>query len=155
MKLDDLVAVSGIPGVFKLALNKKNGLIVEDLDSGKKTFRSSRKHQFTPMGSVSIYTEGGDSAMIGEIFKTMEALLNEQDTAPPSVKASSFDLKDYFEKVLPNYDKNRVYVSDMKKVIKWFNFLNSRDLLDFEEEEEENEGEEGTEDKEEGDGNDD
>ena len=133
MKLDDLVAVSGIPGVFKLAINKKNGLVVENLDTGKKVFRSSRKHQFTPMGSVSIYVEGGDSVLIGELLKTMETQF--EDNPTPSVKASSFELKAYFEQILPNYDRDRVYVSDIKKVIKWFNFLNERNLLDFEEEE--------------------
>lgn len=141
MKLDDLVAVSGIPGIFKLVLNKKNGLVVEDLDSGKRVFRASRRYQFTPMGTVSIYVQGGDYVMIKKIFKTMEEVYDE--TPPPSVKASSFDLKAYFETILPEYDRARVYVSDMKKVIKWFNFLKTRDLLDFEEEEndgEENEG---------------
>ena len=69
MKLDDLVAVSGMSGVFKLAANRTNGLIIEDLDNGKRKFAPARKHQFTPLASIGIFTLD-DSTELKIIFRT-------------------------------------------------------------------------------------
>ena len=137
MKLDDLVAVSGMSGVFKLAANRNNGLIIEDLDSGKKRFASARKHQFTPLASIGIFTYD-DSTELKIVFRTMV----EQMESNPPVKASSSsnDLRAYFRKILAEYDEDKVHTSDIKKVIKWFNFLNDRNLIDMEDEVSDEEG---------------
>ena len=131
MKLDELVAVSGMSGVFKLAANRNNGLIIEDLDTGKKKFAPARKHQFTPLASIGIYTED-DSTELNIIFRTML----EQIESNPPVKPndSSNSLHAYFRTILPEYDEEKVHASDIKKVIKWFNFLNDRNLIDMEDE---------------------
>lgn len=131
MKLDDLVAVSGMSGVFKLAANRNNGLIIEDLDSGKKRFASARKHQFTPLASIGIFTYD-DSTELKIVFRTM---VDQMESNPP-VKASSSsnELHTYFRKILADYDEDKVHTSDIKKVIKWFNFLNDRNLIDMEDE---------------------
>ena len=131
MNLEKFVSVSGLPGIFRMAANRSNGLIIEDLSTGKKRFASSRKHQFTPLESIAIFTDDGESIELKEVFKTM---LEQIDTHPP-VKANDKPevLHGYFEKVLPNYDKDRVYTSDIKKVIKWFSHLHERDLLSLEE----------------------
>ncbi len=133
MKLDDFVAVSGIPGVFKMAANRSNGLIVEDLDTGKKRFVSARKHQFTPLASIGIYTDD-DTTELKYIFQNMLDEL--AATPPPSTNAPTAEITEYFGKVLPAFDRDRVYISDIKKVIKWFNFLQQRDMLNIPEEEE-------------------
>jgi len=134
MKLEDLVAVSGMSGVFKLAANRNNGLIIEDLDTGKKRFASARKHQFTPLASIGIYTME-DSTELKIIFRTMKEQL--ESNPVPKTSDSSADLRAYLKKVLPDYDEDRVHASDIKKLIKWFNFLNERDLIDMTDDEEE------------------
>ncbi len=126
MNLDKLVAVSGLSGIYRMVTNKNNGLIIEDLDSGKKRFASSRKHQFTPLESIAIYTDD-DSTELAKVFSSMLDQL--EDNPPVKTNGSSNDIKEYFADVLPNYDKDRFHMSDMKKVIKWFNFLNDRGVL--------------------------
>ncbi len=136
MNLEEYVAVSGMSGLFRLVANRNNGLVVADLDSGKSKFAPSRKHQFTPLASIGIYTET-DTEELSAIFATM---LNQLESNPPvSAKASAEDVAEYFSKILPEFDRDRVNISDIRKVIKWFNFLNERDLLSLVEEEKEKE----------------
>ena len=126
MNIDDYIAVSKLPGVYKLISNRDNGIFIEDLDTGKKKFASMRKHMFTPLGTVSIYTEE-DSVELSKIFDTMLAKSGELD--PKQAMESNQSMFAYFEQILPEYDRDRVYVGDIKKVIKWFNHLNDRNLL--------------------------
>ena len=131
MNLENLIAVSGLPGLYRMAANRNNGLIIEDLKTGKRNFASSRKHQFTPLESIAIYTDDDDSTELKNVFQSMYALL--ADTPPVSVNAPSEELHDYFSKVLPNYDRDRVFVGDIKKIIKWFNFLNESGAIQADE----------------------
>ncbi len=131
MKLDDFVAVSGMSGIFRLAANRSNGLIVENLDTKKKLFVSARKHQFTPLASIGIYTDT-DTAELKKVFGTMLEQLAENP--PPPVNSAADELSGYFSKILPDFDRDRVHLSDIKKVIKWFNFLKERNLLKADEE---------------------
>ncbi|MEZ4909368.1 MAG: DUF5606 domain-containing protein [Saprospiraceae bacterium] len=124
MDLKKIIAVSGLPGLYNLVATKNNGLIVADIDSGKTKFCSVREHQFTPMETVAIYTED-DTIDIISVFKNIQKNIAEL----PSPNASHSDLKKYFSIIIPDYDRDRVFHSDMKKVIKWFNFLNERNLL--------------------------
>ncbi len=134
MNLDDLIAVSGLPGLYRMAANRSNGLIVEHLETGKRRFVSSRKHQFTPLGSIAIYTDDGDSVELANVFRNMRDQFD--DRPPVDTSAKSEELFDYFADVLPNYDPDRVYPGDVKKVIKWFNSLKENGLLTDSEEEE-------------------
>jgi hypothetical protein len=134
MNLDNYIAISGMPGLYNMVSSRNNGLLVSDIDSGKTKFVSIRKHQFTPLATVAIYTLD-DATELKLIFKSM---LERYETLPPvSVKASSDEIREYFDQVLPDYDEDRVQVSDIKKVIKWFNFLHERNLLEFSSDEEE------------------
>lgn len=126
MNLKDILAVSGMSGLYKLSATRGNGLVVEDLETGKTQFCSVRKHQFTPMETVAIYTMA-DTIEIRDVFRRMLEQL--EDNPPVDTKAPQADIKDYFEDIIPEYDKDRVYVSDMKKVIKWFNYLNNKGYL--------------------------
>lgn len=126
MMIDKMVAVSGLSGLFKMVATKSNGLLVADLDTGKTKFCSVRTHQFTPMQTVAIYTEE-DTIDIKSVFKKMLDMMEELPV--PNPNASFQDLKKYFEVIIQDYDRDRVYHSDMKKVIKWFLFLNERALL--------------------------
>ena len=128
MSLEKYIAVSGLPGIYELVATRNNGLVIADLDTGKTRFVTMRKHQFTPLGSVAIYTFG-DAVEIAVIFKTMEEKALELPIVAPN--ASPQGLFDYFEKILPEFDRDRVFISDIKKVIKWYNFLSERGRLDF------------------------
>lgn len=133
MKLDDLVAVSGMSGIFRLAANRNNGLIIEDLDSGKRRFASSRKHQFTPLASIAIFTYD-DSTELKTVLRNMMNQMEENPIVKTS--SSSAELHEYFRKILPDYDEDKVHTSDIKKLIKWFNYLHERKMIDMIDEEE-------------------
>lgn len=126
MNLENILAISGLPGLYRLVTTRKNGLVVEDYDNSKRLFISLRKHQFTPLESVAIYTYS-DVEEIEAIFRKMLEL---KDSEPvPASNASAQDLHQYFRKVLPDYNEDKVFMSDIKKVIKWFSFLDARDML--------------------------
>lgn len=130
MNLEKLVAVSGMPGIYRMAANRSNGLIVEDIQSGKLKFASVRKHQFTPLESIGIYTDDGDTVELKIVFSHMLKQL--ADNPPVDANSPSNVLFDYFSGILPNFDRDRVHLGDVKKVIRWFNFLQERNLLNDE-----------------------
>lgn len=127
MNLKDILAVSKMPGLFKLKSSRNNGLLVTSLDDSTRTvFCSVRKHQFTPMETVAIYTMS-DTIELSTIFERMLDQLEENPPAAPN--GSKEALEDYFASIVPDYDEDRVYISDMKKVVKWFNILNEKGYL--------------------------
>lgn len=132
MDLENLIAVSGLPGIYRMAANRSNGLIIEDVKTGKRRFASSRRHQFTPLESIAIYTDDGESTELKNVFRNMLQQMADNPPANPGVKPEA--LHEYFAGVLPNYDRDRVFAGDIKKVIKWFNYLNESGALSLEEE---------------------
>ncbi len=134
MKLEKYIAVSGMSGLFKLVNTRNNGILIEDFDTNNTKFVSTRKHQFTPLGTIALYTND-DSVELQKVFKSMYELKDEIGLV--DLNSNSSELRDYFVKVLPDYDPDRVHISDIKKVIKWYNFLEERGLLVFESDEEE------------------
>jgi len=132
MNLESFVAVSGESGLFKLVASRNNGLVLESLTNGKTKFYSVRKHQFTPLGTVAIYTLE-DTSPLSDVFSTM---LEKKDEMPPvDTKSENHVIEEYFESILPEYDEDKVSVKDMKKVIRWFNILLEKGLLESGEEE--------------------
>lgn len=132
MNLKDIVSVSGMSGLYRIAGNRSNGLIIEDLDTGKRKFAPARQHQFTPLESIAIFTTTEeDSIELGKVFDKMHAGL--EATPLPGNSASSDELRAYFTAVFPEHDEDRVKIGDIKKVVKWFAFLKERDLLKEEE----------------------
>jgi len=125
MNLEKLVVISGKSGVFKMLVNKNNGMIAQNLDTQKKGFFSTRSHQFTPLASITVYTT--DEKGGAELSTVFDKMFDAGDT--PDTKASADDLRAYFAKVLPEHDQDQVHISDIKKIVKWFSFLNERDLL--------------------------
>lgn len=130
MNLEQLIAVSGLSGIYRMAANRSNGLIIEDVKTGKRRFASSRKHQFTPLASIAIYTDDGESTELTKVFQQMKDQL--ADNPPPAASSKAEDLHEYFADVLPNYDRDRVFNGDIKKVIKWFTYLLESGVLDEE-----------------------
>ncbi len=121
------VAVGGISGVQKLIAVRPNGLIIENLDTKVRKFVPVRSHEFSPFETISVYTDDNDTVPLALVLTNMRDQL--VDNPLPSEKADSATLRAYFGAVLPNFDRERVHVSDIKKALKWFTFLNSRDLL--------------------------
>ncbi|NJN77786.1 MAG: hypothetical protein HC803_05185 [Saprospiraceae bacterium] len=135
MNMNKLVAVSSVSGVMRLVSTKDSGLFLEDFDTKKIRFFSSRKYNFTPLESISIYVDSEEETLpLGNVFANMKEQLEANPVV--STKADSEEIKAYFEKVLPSYNREQVYVSDIKKLIKWFDYLNERDLLQPKTEEE-------------------
>ena len=127
MNLEKLVAITGMSGIYRMIANRTNGLIIEELDSKKRKFVPSRGHQFTPLESIGIYTQDGETTDLKQVF---EQMLEQVESNPPvSAEASNVELQTYFAKVLPTYDRDRVRISDIKKMIKWFKILQENGML--------------------------
>ena len=117
----NFVAVGGKSGVLKLIAVRSNGLIVEDFDTKKREFTPVRQNQFSPFETISIYTDT-DAESLAVVLSTMKKQAEEGNT-PPSEKSASNELRDYFISILPNHDRERVHISDIKKIIKWYKIL--------------------------------
>lgn len=117
MEYSKLVAVSGMPGLFELINSKNDGAIVRSLEDNTTRFASSRIHNFSHLESIEIYTVA-DNVNLVDIFHAME----NASSALPDGKDNAA-LKKYFEKVYPDLDFERVYASDLKKMVKWFEVL--------------------------------
>lgn len=136
MDLSKILAISGKPGLYKMLSQTKNGLVVESMTDGKK-FTAFSHERISTLEEISIYTEDEDRPL-----KDILKAIHDMQEGKPAIshKASGEELKDFFEKAVPDYDKDNVYVSDIKKVLNWYNLLHEQSLLDFtEEEKEENE----------------
>lgn len=142
MNLTGIISISGKPGLSKILSQSKGGLIVESLSDGKR-FPVHGTEKISSIEDISIYTNEED-VLLKEVFENIWK--KEEGGKAIDHKSSNEELKKYFEEVLPNYDKERVYTSDIKKVIQWYNQLVEKDLLKFDEEEESSE--EGSEKKE-------
>lgn len=130
MQYREIVAVTGLGGLFQLIASKQDGAIVRSLEDKSTRFVSSRVHNFTPLESIEVFTTG-ENVNLAEVFKAMD----EKAAAFPPIdnKADNNAIKAYFKSVYPEFDEDRVYVSDMKKMVKWFGILKANDLLKFEE----------------------
>jgi len=120
--LKGILSISGQPGLFKLVAETKNSIIVESLLNGKRMPAYSTS-KISTLSDISIFTETGE-VLLTEVFKRIK-----ENGKTLSTKASSNEIKAFFEEVLPEYDKDRVYVSDMKKVIQWYQLISDLNLL--------------------------
>ncbi len=127
MNLEKIMSITGLSGLYTLVANKNNGLIVADLDTGKKRFVSSRKHQFSPLETIAVYTDT-DSKELKKVFQSM--IDQSEDLPPVSPKAPKEEIIEYFEDIIPDYDRDQVHIGDMKKILKWFFILKEKNLLD-------------------------
>lgn len=130
MEYRQIVAVTGMPGLYQLVSTKNDGAFVRSLIDKSIKFVSSRLHQLTPLESIEIYTYG-ENVRLHEVLETIK-----NNDAPvkeliSNKKASNDEWRSYFTTVLPNFDQERVYVSDIKKILKWYELLKANDLLNF------------------------
>ncbi len=127
--LTKILAISGQSGLFLYISQARSGAIVESLaDKKRSSFGMSSK--ITSLADISIYTDE-EEVKLQQVFLNMKEVLGEDDA--PSAKSSPEELKAFFGKALPTYDRDRFYVSHMKKVVEWYNCLKKYASLDFEE----------------------
>jgi len=126
--LKGILSISGYPGLFKMVTEAKNSVIVESLVTGKRMPAYSTS-KISALSDISVFTETGE-IQLNEVFKRFQ-----ESGKEISAKASSNEFKAIFEELIPEYDKEKVYVSDMKKMIQWFLLLNEKNLLNEPEEE--------------------
>ncbi len=126
MELKDIVAVTGVSGLKKLVSNRNDGLILSDLDDTNKKFYPSRTHLFSPLDNISIYTDD-DMVSVGEVL----GMIKKNETTIPVISSTSSneDLEKYMAQILPNYDRDKVKVSDIKKLVRWFEIINPYNII--------------------------
>ena len=126
IEVKNLIAVSGVGGVLKIVVARKDGVIAEDVTTGSKNYYPQRSHTFSPFEAISVYTTT-EAVSLAEVFGLM--LEKSEATQIPSEKSDNKTLRAYFFEILPEHDVDKVHISDIKKIIKWFNFMKSNDLL--------------------------
>ena len=127
MELREIMAISGQPGLYKYIAQSRNGVIVESLIDGKRMNASSTSRVST-LTEISMFTEGEDIAL-AEVFTKMYAATGGKTAL--SAKESPEKLKAFFAEVIPDYDRERVHVSDIKKAVSWFNLLVEAGFTEF------------------------
>ncbi|MBE9484441.1 MAG: DUF5606 domain-containing protein [Bacteroidetes bacterium] len=145
MNLAEIMSISGKPGLYKMISHTKTGMLVESMQDQKR-FPVFAHEKISSLEEISIFTET-DDIPLKEVFKKINDLLEGEKAL--SHKSPASELKDFFDDAVPDYDKERVYVSDIKKVIQWYNVLHEMELLDFTEEDDEEVKEDDTEEVEE------
>jgi hypothetical protein len=125
MILKDILAISGEPGLFKFIAQGKNAIIVEHLET-KKRSSAYGSAKVSSLEDIAIFTDKEDMPL-GKVFD----LIHEKENGGPTIdsKSDTVKLKEWFESILPEYSKDKVYTSDIKKVAHWYNILHNLDLL--------------------------
>ncbi|MBQ5777077.1 MAG: DUF5606 domain-containing protein [Bacteroidaceae bacterium] len=127
--LKTILAISGKPGLYKLVSQGKNMLVVESLLNGKRT-PAYNHEKIISLGDIAMFTDS-DEVPLNEVFESMKQLENGAK-ASVSTKDSEKTLREYLGKVLPNFDRDRVYTADIKKLISWYNLLIENGYDNFE-----------------------
>jgi len=138
MELEGIINVSGKPGLFKVISKSNNTVIIESLTDKKRTAIYSH-NQANLLDEIGIYTYN-DTVPISDIF----IKIAEKTSCGPSInhKSSKDNLINFFREILPEYDEDRVYISDIKKVIQWYNIMQSVNLIKIQKNKKENKKEE-------------
>lgn len=128
--METILSIAGKPGLYKLVSRGNRNLIVEALDDTHKRMPAFATDRVTSLGDIAMYTDAEEVALwqvlenVGKKEESKESSLNYK-------KASAKELHDYFAEVLPNYDRDRVHDSDIKKLLQWYNILVKNGITDF------------------------
>lgn len=129
---ETILAIAGKPGLYRLVSRGKANLIVEKLDATKKRLPAFASDRVTSLADIAMYTDEEDTPL----WKVLQSLEEKEGGKASSLdykKASSQELREYFANVLPNFDRDRVHDSDIKKLIQWYNILVNAGITNFEE----------------------
>ena len=127
MEFKDILAITGMPGLYKYVAQSTRGIIVESLSDGKR-MNASGSARVSALSDISMFTEGEDIPL-AEVFTRMYAHTGGKEGL--SHKESPERIKAYFAEIVPDYDRDRVHVSDMKKALSWFNILVGAGFTEF------------------------
>ncbi len=128
--LKTILSISGKPGLYKLISQGKNMLIVESISADKKRFPAYGNEKIISLADIAMYTDDAEVPL----YDVLEAMKKKENTAVTSIdpkKATPEQLREYLAEVLPNFDRERVYVADIKKLISWYNILISNGITEF------------------------
>lgn len=129
MKIDKILAISGKPGLFELKIQTRSGFVAESLLDGKRITVGMRSN-VSLLSEISMYTFTEEKPLV----EVMRAIAQKENEGPAlSHKADNAELVAYFQTVLPDYDQDRVYASDIKKVLNWYNILQAKGMVSKEE----------------------
>lgn len=137
MSLKQILSISGKPGLFKILTGNRTPIVIQDLTTKVKR-QLFPKDKVVSLYDISIYTEEGDlplRTLLTTIFEKQSG----KELDAENIAATPESLKSFMEEVLPNYDKERVYPTDIRKVVLWYNMLVKDGFITFEEQEEEKE----------------
>lgn len=129
--LQTILAISGKPGLYKLVSRAKNSLIVEALDETHRRMPAFATDRITSLADIAMYTDTDDVPL----YKVLANLRDLEEGKPAAIdpkKAGGDELREYFGKVLPDFDRDRVHNSDIKKLLQWYNILIANGISDFE-----------------------
>ncbi|GAA4976596.1 DUF5606 domain-containing protein [Algibacter aquimarinus] len=128
MSLDKVLSISGKPGLYKLIAQTRAGFVAESLID-KKRLSVSIQQNVSVLSEIAIYTLT-EEVPLKDVFKKIKEKENGEKTSVKP-KDSKHKLEEYFFDVLPDYDEDRVYASDIKKVVQWYNLLQQHNMLDY------------------------
>ncbi len=129
--LNSILAISGKPGLFKMVSQGKNMIIVESL-LDKRRMPAYGSEKIISLGDIAMYTDEEDIPL-RQVFKSIQTKENGAKIAMDVKKAGNEELRAYLQEVLPNFDRDRVHTSDIRKLVQWYNLLVDNGLTDFEE----------------------
>lgn len=127
MELKEVISISGKPGLYKVVAQSGRGFIVESLDEKKTRFPVNANHQVALLEEITIYTENDENLTLRSVLENMKAKSEEQPVPAPT--DDTVKIKSYFKLVAPDHDEQRVYISDMKKILKWYDILNAEGVI--------------------------
>ena len=130
--LETILAISGKPGLYRLINRGNRSLIVETLDAQKKRMPAFGADKIISLADIAMYTDE-EEGPLRQVLKNIYDMEGGKPTAINYRKASNEELADFMAKALPNYDRDHVYPSDMKKLVQWYNILIENGITDFEE----------------------
>jgi dephospho-CoA kinase len=128
-----ILSIAGRPGLYKLVSRGKNNLIVEALDGTHKRLPAFGSDRITSLADIAMFTDTDDVPLM-DVLDSLKKLEEGKKASLNFKKASSAELTEYFGRVLPNFDRERVHTSDIKKLLQWYDILVEAGITDFKEE---------------------
>lgn len=129
--METILSIAGKPGLFRLVSRGKQTLIVETLDENKRRLPAFATDRVTSLGDIAMFTDSEDIPL----WQVLKNVGEKEQSKPCSInyrKASGKELREYFAEVLPEYDRDRVHDSDIKKLLQWYDILVKNGITDFE-----------------------
>ncbi len=128
-----ILAIAGKPGLYKLVSRGKNSLIVEALDATHKRMPAFGTDRITSLADIAMFTDTDDVPLM-DVLDSLKTIEEGKTASLDPKKADGDELREFFARVLPNYDRERVHTSDIKKLLQWYNILVANGITDFKEE---------------------